>query len=257
MIDSSATAGQPVSPSRAETTPSFICAPSVSRGSWACWAMTPSNALTYSSARRISTASLDAHAVVGENPYAGGRVGHRAELGELLPRQADGHRADRGDVAVAGLAAEPPDLLDHAGGVGDRVGVGHRVHGGEPAERRGPGAGHDRLGVLASGLAQVGVQVDEAGKRDEPGGVDDLGARRGLQARSRPRRPSAGSSRSAGSPPSRRRAADQRWRRDRRGRPSRRLAPAEQQVEHRHPDGDAVGDLLDDHRAQRRRRRRR
>ena len=58
MIASSATAGQPASPSRPESSPSFICASSVSRGSWACWAMTPSNALTYSSARRISTASL-------------------------------------------------------------------------------------------------------------------------------------------------------------------------------------------------------
>ena len=57
MIASSATAGQPVSPSRAETSPSCICAPSVSRGSSACWAITPSNALTYSSARRISSGS--------------------------------------------------------------------------------------------------------------------------------------------------------------------------------------------------------
>ena len=57
MIASSATAGQPASPSSAETTPSCIWAPSVSRGSWACWAMTPSNALTYSSARRMTTGS--------------------------------------------------------------------------------------------------------------------------------------------------------------------------------------------------------
>ena len=40
-----------------ETSPSCIWAPSVSRGSSACWAMTPSNALTYSSARRISRGS--------------------------------------------------------------------------------------------------------------------------------------------------------------------------------------------------------
>ena len=57
MTASSATAGQPARPSRPEATPSFICAPSVSLGSWACCAMTPSKALTYSSARRISTAS--------------------------------------------------------------------------------------------------------------------------------------------------------------------------------------------------------
>ncbi len=117
----------------------------------------------------------DALAVVGEDPHPGGRVGHRAELGEPLAAEADGDRADREDVAVPGLAAEPPDLLDDAGGVGDRVGVGHRVHGGEAAERGGARAGLDGLGVLAARLAQVGVQVDQAGQRDEPGGVDDLG----------------------------------------------------------------------------------
>ena len=56
-IDSSATAGHPPSPSSAETSPSCIWAPSVRRGSWACWATTPSKALTYSSARRMRTGS--------------------------------------------------------------------------------------------------------------------------------------------------------------------------------------------------------
>ena len=60
IIASSAAAGQPASPSRAATTPSFICAPAVSRGSSACWATTPSNALTYSSARRMSCGSCTA-----------------------------------------------------------------------------------------------------------------------------------------------------------------------------------------------------
>ncbi len=57
MIDSSATAGQPPRPSSAETMPSFIWAPSVSRGSWACWATRPPKAFTYSRARRMITAS--------------------------------------------------------------------------------------------------------------------------------------------------------------------------------------------------------
>ena len=106
----------------------------------------------------------DALPVVGEDPHAGGGVGHRAELGQPLALQPDGHRPDRDDVDQAGLLAEPPDLLDDAGGVGDRVGVGHGVHRGEPAERRGAAAGLDRLGVLPAGLAQVGVQVDQAGQ---------------------------------------------------------------------------------------------
>ena len=82
--------------------------------------------------------------------------------------QADGDGADRLHVAVAGLPAEPPDLLDDAGGVGDREGVGHGEHGGVAAERRGAGAGEHGLGVLAAGLAQVGVQVDQARQQHLP-----------------------------------------------------------------------------------------
>ena len=177
MIASSAAAGQPVSPSRAERSPSCICAPTVSRGSSACWATTPSKRLDVLQRAAHQRRVGDAVPVVGEDPHAGGGVGHGAELGQPLALQADGHRADRDDVDQAGLLAQPPDLLDDAGGVGDRVGVGHGVHGGEPAQRGGPAAGLDGLGVLPAGLAQVGVQVDQAGQRDQPGGVDHLGAR--------------------------------------------------------------------------------
>ena len=121
----------------------------------------------------------DAVPVVGEDPHGRRRVGHGAELGQPLAAQADGHRPDRDDVDQAGLLAQPPHLLDDAGGVGDRVGVGHRVDGGEAAEGGGAAAGLDGLGVLAARLAQVGVQVDQPGQRDEPAGVDDLGAGRG------------------------------------------------------------------------------
>ena len=50
-------AGQPLRPSCEETIPSFICEPCVRRGSCACWAITPSNFFTYSSARRITRGS--------------------------------------------------------------------------------------------------------------------------------------------------------------------------------------------------------
>ena len=46
------------------------------------------------------------------------------------------------------------------------------MHGGEAAERRRTAAGLDRLGVLATGLAQVRVQVDEPGQQHEAVGVD-------------------------------------------------------------------------------------
>ena len=172
MIASSATAGQPRIPSTPDMVPSFICASSVSRGSWACWAMTPSNALTYSSARRISTAS-ETQMPSSENTRT------RAAESAIAPSSAsrstcepDGDRADRPHVAVAGRLAEVPDLLDHTGRVGDRVGVGHRVDRGEATACGRARAGLDRLGVLAAGLAQVGVQVDQAGQGDQPVGVD-------------------------------------------------------------------------------------
>ena len=50
-------AGQPLSPNIADTAPSFICEPTVKRGSCACCAITPSNFFIYSRARRITKGS--------------------------------------------------------------------------------------------------------------------------------------------------------------------------------------------------------
>ena len=118
----------------------------------------------------------DAHAVVGEHPHRRSRVGHRAELGQPFTAQPYRHGTNGPYVAVAGLSTEPPDLLDDAGGVGDGIGIGHCVDGRESAKRRGGGSGRDRLGVLPTGLAQVSVQVDEAGEDDQAVSVDPLGA---------------------------------------------------------------------------------
>src|SRR5690606_23047876 len=52
----------------------------------------------------------------------------------------------------------------------------HGEEGGVAAHRGGAGAGGDGLGVLPSGFAQVGVEVDQSGQGDRSGGVDDLGA---------------------------------------------------------------------------------
>ena len=78
---------------------------------------------------------------------------------------------------VAGRSAEASLLLDDAGGVGDRERVRHREDGREPAGRGGLRAGEHGLALLVARLAQVGVQVDEAGQGDEPVGVDDRRAR--------------------------------------------------------------------------------
>ncbi|CAG7352660.1 hypothetical protein PICSAR7_01703 [Mycobacterium avium subsp. paratuberculosis] len=56
-IDSSAARGQPASPSRAAVGPSWATAPTVSRGSSACWAMSTPRPVAYSRARRITSGS--------------------------------------------------------------------------------------------------------------------------------------------------------------------------------------------------------
>src|SRR5262245_59486312 len=83
---------------------------------------------------------------------------------------------------MPGLPAEPPDLLDHTGRVGDGLGIGHRVDGRVPAERGGSSAARDRLGVFPARLSQVSMQVDQAGQRDQAAGVEhgDAGASREL-----------------------------------------------------------------------------
>jgi hypothetical protein len=128
----------------------------------------------------------DAPAVVGEHPHPRRGVGHRAELGQPLPRQPHGDGADGPHVAIARLLAQPPYLLDHPGRVGHRLGVGHGVYGRETAQRRRPGAGQHRLCVLAPGLPQVRVQVDQAGQRHQSVRVQDECARSGPRAPGRP-----------------------------------------------------------------------
>src|SRR5690606_562894 len=206
MIASSATAGQPASPRRSETTPSFIWAPSVRRGSWACWAMTPSNALTYSRARRMSWAS-ETHmpssektrTLAGESAMAPSSARRspfrptvtaptgwtsqypasrrsRRTCSTTPAVAAAGAVLGRVDVAVSGVPAQPPDLFDDAGSVGDGVGVGHGEDGGVAAHGGGPRPGGDGFCVFASRLPQVGVEVDESGQGNGPGGVDHFGA---------------------------------------------------------------------------------
>ena len=87
------------------------------------------------------------------------------------------------------LLAEPAHVLDDDRGVGDGVGVGHREDGGVAAERGGGRARGDGLRLLAAGLAQVGVQVDEAGQQHEAVGVEGLARRSDPASPARSRRP--------------------------------------------------------------------
>ena len=68
------------------------------------------------------------------------------------------------NVDPARLAAQPQNLLDDAGVVLDGSGIGHGEHGGVPAHGGGPGTGEDGFSTFTAGLAQMGVDVDQAGQ---------------------------------------------------------------------------------------------
>jgi hypothetical protein len=79
----------------------------------------------------------------------------------------------RENPAVPGLARPLADEPQDLGRVHARGGVGHAADGREPARDRGPRAGGDRLLVLAPGLAEVHVRVDQPRADDRARGVDD------------------------------------------------------------------------------------
>ena len=113
---------------------------------------------------------LHARAVVGEEGHAeGGQLAERGQRGAGAP---DGDGARHRDLGRA-ARAEGEDLRRHPGGVDRRLGVGHGDDGRVAAEGGRPGARLDRLGLLAPGLAQVGVQVDQARADEAAGGVED------------------------------------------------------------------------------------
>ena len=109
-------------------------------------------------------------AVVGERDDAGLRqlAGGRELLAGAVARDAAERQHAHGGVFL-GLAQHG---LDGGAAVERRVRVRHRADGGEATARgRGRAAG-DRLLVFEAGLAQVDVQVHEAGRHDQPGRVD-------------------------------------------------------------------------------------
>ena len=116
----------------------------------------------------------DAVPVVAEDRHARGAAGEHAHVGQPLPREPDAHGADGAHGGEARLEPQAVHLLDDRLRVGDRRRVGHREHARVAAGRRGADAGGDGLGLLAAGLAEVRVQVDEPRQRDEAGCVDDV-----------------------------------------------------------------------------------
>ena len=112
----------------------------------------------------------DGVAVVGERDDAGLRqlAGGREFLAGAVARDAAERQHAHGCVLL-GLAQHG---LDGGAAVQRRVRVGHRTDRGEAAARGGGRAAGDRLLVLEAGLAQVDVQIHEAGRHHQPRRVD-------------------------------------------------------------------------------------
>jgi hypothetical protein len=101
---------------------------------------------------------------------------HLAEFGQRLPLLSHRDRADRMDSRPPGALRLADDEADGRLIVGDRLGVRHRADSREAARRRRPRTGGDRLDVLAPGLTQMAVDVDEAGSDDRAGAIERQGA---------------------------------------------------------------------------------
>ena len=101
-----------------------------------------------------------ADAVVGEEAHARARPSRPSARGARPRDPSVIAPATATSTGVARAALE--HVGDQRGAVERRLGVGHRDDRAVAAERRGARAALDRLGLLAPGLAQVGVEVDEA-----------------------------------------------------------------------------------------------
>ena len=198
---SSAAAGMPGMPSRLDQAPSCMAPPAARHVVLAVLGQRDAEALGVVEGTSHERAVLHAGAVVGEERDA--ERGQLASGARALAGPTDGDGAGHGDLGHA-ADAEGEHLRRHAGRVDGWLRVGHGHDGRVAPERGRPGSGLDRLGLLAAGLTQVGVQVDQARA--------DQAARR----RRAPARPSAASIDSA----SRDDVARRRRRRRRRIRPA-------------------------------------
>ena len=171
---SSDTAGRPGRPRRLDSSPSFIQPAPAKEGSSQWSAMTTPRPEAYSRALRMTEASwtpLPSSVKIRTPSAAISAIGASS-----LPSRADRYGPGRADVA-AGALGQVEDLADDRGRVRRGLGIGHRHDRRVTAERGGTSAGLDRLGFFGPGLAQMGVQVDQAGRDDAAARVEHDGAR--------------------------------------------------------------------------------
>ena len=155
--------------------PSFITPPCARFRSSACCTTGRPKVRAYSSARRIRSAFItgmpSSETATMPASFISPISASDSPLSPLEMAPIGQHAHDRR------LARPPHDEVGHRAAVVGRIGVGHAADGGEAARRRRPRARGDVLFVLVPGLAQVHVQVDEAGRDHLAAAVDDPGAR--------------------------------------------------------------------------------
>src|SRR5271155_4495075 len=91
---------------------------------------------------------------------------HRGDFGEGFAFATYGGSADRPDVYGSGSGGAFDDGARDRGVVIYRLSIRHAAHGCESATGGGARAGLDGFGHFLAGLAQVAVQIDEAGRDD-------------------------------------------------------------------------------------------
>ena len=120
-------------------------------------------------------------AVIGD--HDGPLLLHVGDVGQLLAGAALGDTAGGPDRNGRLLAGEGADVADESAAVDRRVGIGHGDDAGETAARSGPSPAPDRFFILASGLAQMHVHVEESGQENFSGAVDSFDPGGGLDFR--------------------------------------------------------------------------
>ena len=164
-MSSSASAGLPGMPSRLDHSPSCMWPPGARASSSQCWASTTPRAPGVLHGPAHEPVVLHAVAVVGEEAHAeAGQLGHR---GQLLARAAD-RDGRRPDVAQRPSRPSSEDLPDHRRGesmAGSVLGMATTAVKPPRAAARVPVS---TVSASSAGLAQVGVQVDEAGATTQP-----------------------------------------------------------------------------------------
>src|SRR5688500_11484477 len=108
------------------------------------------------------TGVRDAATIVGKHSHSSTGPSHKPELGQLNSVQTLAYRADWHYLGMTVTCAKRCNMLGGFRGVRHWSGIGNRQYRGESAAGSSQRAGLDRLGVLASWLTKVRVQVDQA-----------------------------------------------------------------------------------------------